>query len=250
MTAWKIAVLVVAGCLGLSLTPACAAEPEHGFVHKVYKDPSGDEAKYVVFIPHDYKGDKAYPVILFLHGSGETGTDGEAQVRVGVGKAIQKNEKTFEFITVFPQAHVRPWRADSPAGKRALAILDQVMKDYKCDSKRVYLTGLSMGGFGTWSFAEKYPDRWAAIVPICGGGNPASAAKVMNIPCWCFQGGADPVVKPERARAMMDAIKAAPGKDKKIDLKYTEYPGIGHNSWDKAYATPELYEWLLKHQSK
>src|SRR5579883_1956958 len=242
MIGWKVVALALAGLCGLSLTAARAADAgKRGFVDRVYKDAEGKEYKYVVFIPHDYKGDKPYPVILFLHGSGETGTDGHKQVQVGLGKAVKKQEQTFPFIVVFPQAHVRPWMAEAPAGKMAIAMLDEVMKDYKCDPKRVYLTGLSMGGFGTWSLAVKYPKRWAAIVPVCGRGDTKQAAKIKDIPCWCFHGDADTAVSVEGSRQMIAALKAAGGSP-----KYTEYPGVGHNSWDKAYATPELYQWLLK----
>ena len=142
--------------------PANAADKKTGFLDRVYKD-----AKYVLFVPHDYKGDKPHPVILFLHGSGETGTDGKKQAQVGLGSAIKKQEKTFPFIAIFPQSQKRTWKADSEDGQRAMAILDEVMKEYKTDPQRVYLTGLSMGGVGTWSFAAKYPEKWAAIVPIC-----------------------------------------------------------------------------------
>jgi predicted peptidase len=246
MTGWKLVALSLAGLCGLGVLPARAADADkQGFVDRVYKDAEGKEYKYVVFVPHDYKGDKPYPVILFLHGAGETGNDGEKQVRVGLGKAIKKQEQTFPCITVFPQAHTRGWGADSPSGKTAIAILDQVMKDYKCDPNRVYLTGLSMGGMGTWSMAIKYPQRWAAIVPICGRGDPKQAEKIKDIPCWCFHGDADTAVSVEGSRQMIAALKAAGGSP-----KYSEYPGVGHNSWDKAYGTPELYEWLLKqHQS-
>ena len=126
-------------------------------------------------MPHDYKGDKEYPLILFLHGSGETGTDGKKQTKVGLGPAMRKQEKTFPFFVLFPQSQKRTWKADSKDAKRALAILDEVQKEYKIDDKRLYLTGLSMGGYGTWSLAAKYPDRWAAIVPVCGGGDPDQA---------------------------------------------------------------------------
>jgi predicted peptidase len=222
-----------------------ADKQEHGFLERVYKDSAGVEAKYVVFIPQDYKGDKAYPLILFLHGRGETGTDGQKQVKQGIGNAIKKQEKSFGFITVFPQAHSPNWKADSSDGKRAMAILDEVMSQYKVNPKRVYLTGLSMGGYGTWSFALQYPDRWAAIVPICGGGDPAQAAKIKHIPCWCFHGDEDKAVNVTKSRLMIDALKEAGGNP-----KYTEYPGVGHNSWDKAYATAELYDWLLQQQLK
>ncbi len=223
-----------------------AEAPAHGFLNRTIKDADGKEAKYVLFVPDDYKadGDKAYPIILFLHGSGETGEDGKKQATVGLAPAIRNQEKSgkhFPFFAIFPQSQKRNWGATSGDGQRAIAILDAVEKEYKIDAKRQYLTGLSMGGFGTWSFAAKYPDRWAAIVPICGGGNPASAAKFKDIPCWVFHGEADPTVNIEKDREMVNALKEAGAKP-----KFTTYPGVGHNSWDKAYATPELYEWLLE----
>jgi predicted peptidase len=241
MTGWNLMGLALGGLLWLGATHARAADKgEHGFLNRVHKDPGGEEAKYVLFIPHDYKGDKPYPIILFLHGAGETGTDGQKQARVGLGSAVRKKEKTFPFIVVFPQSQKRTWQANSGDGQRALAILAEVQKEYKVDPKRVYLTGLSMGGFGTWSMAAAYPDRWAAIVPICGGGNPSQADKIKDIPCWCFHGDADKAVPVDRSRKMIEALKAAGGSP-----KYTEYPGVGHNSWDKAYGTAELYDWLL-----
>src|SRR5437870_7644864 len=246
MTTLRTLALAYGGLLlasGVAL--ATDTEGKHGFLHLVYKDADGKEAKYILVVPHDYKGDKAYPLILFLHGAGETGTDGEKQAEVGLGRAIKKQETSFPFLAVFPQSQKRTWQADSEDGKRAVAILDEVEKNYKVDAKRVYLTGLSMGGFGTWSFAAKYPERWAAIVPICGAGNPAQAEKIKDIPCWCFHGAADPTVKVESSQNMIAALKAAGGHP-----KYDEYPGVGHDSWVKAYSTPELYEWLLQQHLK
>ena len=240
----RLPFLSLVGGLLLAL-PASAAEPETGFLDRVYKNADGSESKYVIFVPKGYKGDKAYPLILFLHGAGETGTDGKKQAQVGLGPAVRKRADTFPFIVVFPQSHKRTWQADSADGKRAIAILNEVEKQYKVDPKRVYLTGLSMGGFGTWSLAAKYPDRWAAIAPVCGGGNPKDAAKLKDIPIWCFHGDADKAVPVQRSRDMIEAIKTAGGMP-----KYTEYPGVGHNSWDKAYGTDELYEWMLKHPKK
>jgi predicted peptidase len=246
MIGWFRATLALAGLLGLVLTEAGGgSKVEHGFVHKVHKDASGDTGKYVVFVPEGYQGDKAYPLILFLHGAGETGTDGEKQAKVGLGPAVKKRATTFPFIVVFPQSQKRTRKADSPDGKRALAILDEVRKAYKVDPKRIYLTGLSMGGYGTWSMAEAHPDKWAAIVPICGGGNPKQAAKIKDLPCWCFHGDADKAVPVQRSRDMIEALKAAGGSP-----KYTEYPNVGHNSWDRAYNTEELYTWLLEHKRK
>jgi predicted peptidase len=219
-----------------------AGDGKTGFIHRVYHGSEG-EGKYIIFVPHSYKGEKSYPLILFLHGAGETGKDGERQAKVGLGPAIKKKEKTFRFFAVFPQSQKRTWKADSADGERALAILKEVQKEYKIDDKRIYLTGLSMGGFGTWSMAAKHPDMWAAIAPICGGGNVKTAAKIKDIPCWCFHGDADKAVKADLSRKMIAALKDAGGNP-----RYTEYPGVGHNSWDRAYGTAELYEWFLKHK--
>jgi predicted peptidase len=243
MTALRTSSLLLFAWLGL--VTIVRADDKHGFLDRVHKDADGKEAKYVLFIPKDYDGKKAYPLILFLHGAGETGTDGKKQAEVGLGKAIKEQADSFPFITVFPQSQKRNWKADSDDGKRALAILDETEKEYKVDKKRVYLTGLSMGGFGTWSMAEALPEKWAAIVPICGGGDPKTAEKIKNIPCWIFHGDADNAVKVERSREIKKALEAAGGKP-----NYTEYPGVGHNSWDKAYATKDLYEWMLKQESK
>jgi predicted peptidase len=224
-----------------------ADKDERGFIDRVFKD--GDkESKYVIFVPHDYKGDKEYPLILFLHGAGESGTDGKKQAAVGLGAAIKKQEKTFPFIAIFPQADKASrtsWHADSPYAQRALKILEQTQKDYKVDAKRIYLTGLSMGGYGTWNIAPAMPTKFAAIAPVCGAGNPADAAKFKDVPCWAFHGDKDTAVKVEGSRDMVKALKEAGGNP-----KYTEYPGVGHNSWDKAYGTDELYDWLLAQKLK
>jgi predicted peptidase len=246
MTFSRSAALFGAALFCLLPSLAKAAPSTSGFHERTIKDPDGKEAKYMLFVPEGYKadGEKAYPVILFLHGSGETGDDGKKQATVGLAPAIRNQEKAgkhFPFFAVFPQSQKRTWGASSSDGERAIAILDEVEKDYKIDPKRQYLTGLSMGGFGTWSFAAKYPERWAAIVPICGGGNPASVEKFKDVPCWVFHGEADPTVNIEKDREMVKALKEAGGKP-----KFTTYPGVKHDSWVKAYATPELYKWLLE----
>jgi len=224
--------------------------PKTGFVNKTFKNADGTTSPYVVFVPKDYDGKKEYPVILFLHGAGETKQpdakkDGKKPVEVGIGPAIKKREKTFPFIVVIPRAEGFGWGATTANAKRALAMLDEVMKEYKVDPKRQYLTGLSMGGMGTWSVAMAHPDRFAAIVPICGRGDTKQAAKIKDLPCWDFHGDADTAVNVSGSRDMIAAIKKAGG-----DPKYTEYPGVGHNSWDKAYGTDELYTWLLEQKKK
>jgi predicted peptidase len=241
------ALILLAALTFLAVAPVRAGDKtEHGFLNKVYKSKDGD-VKYVVFVPEEYKGDKAFPVILFLHGAGERGSDGLKQASVGLGKAIRnklKLNEAFPFIAVFPQC-VKNWTAGAPDAKNGLAILDEVEKTYKTDKSQVYLTGLSLGGYGTWSIAAAYPDRWAAIVPVCGGGSPKTAEKIKDIPCWCFHGDADTAVPVQRSRDMIDALKKAGAAP-----HYTEYPGVGHNSWDNAYGTPELYAWLLKQKHK
>ncbi len=221
-----------------------AAEQERGFLNRVFKE-DNSESKYVLFIPHDYKGDQPCPLILFLHGAGERGKDGLLPVQQGIGNAIKfkGKEKRFPFIVIFPQAALKSnWLAEGKDAKRALAILDEVRKTYKVDDKRTYLTGLSMGGYGTWSLAAAFPEKWAAIVPICGGGDPTTASKIKDIPCWCFHGDEDPAVPVQRSREMIKGLRDAGGNP-----RYSEFPYVGHNSWDAAYVTEELTAWLLQH---
>ncbi|VTT96920.1 Putative peptidase OS=Singulisphaera acidiphila (strain ATCC BAA-1392 / DSM 18658 / VKM B-2454 / MOB10) GN=Sinac_7486 PE=4 SV=1: Abhydrolase_5 [Gemmataceae bacterium] len=238
-------------CLVLALCPALALAadaPATGFIDKTFKNADGTTSPYVVFVPKDYDGKKDYPVLLFLHGAGETKTEkkgGKMPVEVGLGPAIKKREKDFPFIVVIPRAEGFGWGADTANAKRALAMLDEVAKEYKVDAKRQYLTGLSMGGMGTWSIATAMPDRFAAIVPICGRGDPKAAEKLKNLPVWAFHGDADTTVKVEGSRDMIEAIKKAGGSP-----KYTEYPKVGHNSWDAAYGTDDLYTWLLEQKTK
>jgi predicted peptidase len=222
-----------------------------GFQERSAKDASGAEFNYAVFVPYDRKPDAKLPVILFLHGAGESGTDNRKQLDVGLGPAVRKRERTFPFLVVFPQA-TKPeqhlfdtWYHNRPAGQRALAALDDAMKAFPADSERVYLTGVSMGGFGTWSLAHRDPKRWAAMVPICGGGNPTWAAALKDIPCWTFHGVKDESVPVVFTQAMVAALKKAGASP-----KYDEYPDVGHNSWDPAYATDALYEWMLAHKRK
>ena len=161
-------------------------------------------------------------------------------IEVGIGPAIKKRPN-FPFIVVIPHSEKHTWKANTPDGDRALAILDEVMTDYSTDPNRVILSGLSMGGFGTWSLGYAEKQRWAALVPICGGGDPDHAKTLTSMPIWCFHGDADDAVPVKNSRSMIEALKKAGGHP-----KYTEYNGVPHNSWDKAYATDELYTWMLK----
>lgn len=223
-----------------------AADTKAGFVTKTHKNADGSSSEYVVFVPHTYDGTKEFPVILFLHGAGETKGGQKMPVEQGIGPHIKRNEKTFPAFVVIPQAETRGWEADGPNGKRAMAMLDATMKEYKIDANRQYLTGLSMGGYGTWSHAAAYADRWACFAPICGGVRNAdevktTAEKVKGIPCWCWHGDKDTAVKVEKSRELIEAMKKLGAEP-----RYTELAHVAHNSWDAAYATPELVEWMMK----
>ncbi len=196
----------------------------------------------MVFVPRDYTGDKTVPAILFLHGAGRRGTDGRSQTASGLAKAIREKNENFPFLAIFPQAREdENWRPGSAGGKLALAILEQVQSEYRIDPDRITLTGVSMGGQGTWSLAAAEPDRWSAIVPICHGWRPDQASRLKAVPCWCFHGDADEMIPPSQSREMVRAIQEAGGKP-----LYQEFPGVDHNhSADHAYAIPELFEWLL-----
>lgn len=229
----------VAGC----------ARPSTCFQSRVFRGPDGKAVRYALFVPRACTPHRPVPVILFLHGSGEAGTDGLKQTQVGLGPAVRAREASFPFLVVFPQAQENvpathgSWLPGQPDGDRALAILDEVQREYHTDPERVYLTGISVGASGTWQMAVRFPEPWAAIVPICGIGPRTRADALKNVPCWCFHGSADDVVPVEFSRDMIAALKQAGGHP-----RYTEYPGVGHDCWDRAYACEELYDWLLQHR--
>lgn len=234
----------------MTAASASAADAKTGFVNKVYKNEDGHESPYVVFVPPGIDTSKPSPVMLFLHGAGETKGGSMGPMEQGLAPHIKRFETKkwpfkFPFVVVIPQAETRGWQAEGPNAKRAIAMLDATMKEYNGDPKRTYLTGLSMGGFGTWSLANEFPDRWAAIVPVCGGGKVEWAEKIKDIPCWVFHGEEDKAVPVKLSRDMVEALKKAGGKP-----RYSEFPFVGHNSWDAAYSHEELYAWLLKQEKK
>lgn len=198
----------------------------------------GETRKYVVFIPRAYDGSAPTPVVLFLHGSGERGTDGVTPARVGLGPAIERDPEAFPFFAVFPQAR-ETWRADSKDASAAMAALDDVMNRYHVDPARVILTGLSMGGAGAWELAASRPRRFAAVVPICGIGRPESAPSLKTLGIRAYVGDADRERTVLNLRAMTSALKSLGAKP-----QATEYRGVGHNSWDRAYNDPELIAWM------
>lgn len=246
--------------LGLcSTSPLWARRPDTGFLNRTVVV-NGVTYKYQVFVPDNWNKNVKWPVILFLHGSGERGTDGIIPTEIGIGTAIRKHVDRFPFIVVFPQCREHDWWTSVAMEAQVLKALDQSIKEFKGDPQRIYLTGLSMGGYGTWGIAASHPGKFAAIVPVCGGirlphglktptappmddsADPyaATAQKIGKTPVWIFHGDADNRVSVSEARQMNDALKAAGG-----DVRYTEYPGVTHNSWDNAYGEAALYPWLL-----
>jgi predicted peptidase len=229
--------------LALLLTATSQAGEKTG--QQVEKQFANDKFKvpYLLFLPEDYgKADKQWPVIIFLHGAGESGTD-LAKVKKHGPPKIVENKKDFPFIVVSPQAPSFKvgWQVEALD-----ALLADLLAKYKIDPDRVYLTGLSMGGGGTWMWATAHAERFAAIVPICGYKNdPKQAAKLKDLPVWVFHGAKDKSVPLSRSEEMVNALKDAGG-----NVKLKIYPDAGHDSWTETYNNPELYSWLLEQKRK
>ena len=197
---------------------------------------------YLLHLPGGYEGsgDAKWPLLLFLHGSGERGSDLELVKKNGPPKQIAEG-RDLPFIVVSPQCPDGEWWNPSVLN----ALLDEVGAKLRIDPDRIYVTGLSMGGFATWQLGLRTPERFAAIVPVCGGGDPRDAARLRSIPIWAFHGADDPVVNPDLSRRMVAAVQDSGG-----NAKLTLYPGTGHESWVKAYAEPDLYPWLLSQKRR
>ena len=196
--------------------------------------------KYLLYLPKDYDTKESWPLMLFLHGAGERGDDLDRVKLHGPPKLIAKG-KDFPFVVASPQCPGNHWW--EPVALTGL--LDEIVEKYKIDKDRIYVTGLSMGGFGTWSLAAQSPERFAAIVPICGGGEPVKAKLLPSLPTWVFHGAKDPIVPIARSEAMVEALKKAGG-----NVKFTIYPNAGHDAWTETYDNPKLYEWLLEQKRK
>lgn len=203
----------------------------------------GDKAKaldYLIALPDGYKEDgDAVPVILFLHGAGERGKDLDKVKMHGPPKMIEKGHD-FGAIVVSPQCPANTWWT---AHTEVLAaLLDKIERTHNVDKKRIYVTGLSMGGYGTFALTAHQPERFAAAVPICGGGTPKQAKQLTKMPMWVFHGDADRVIPAEESTRMVKQMNQADGENAKL----TVYKGVGHNSWDKAYADEAMWKWLFE----
>jgi predicted peptidase len=217
------------------------------------------EYPYQIYLPPNY-GPNPSPLILALHGGGERGQDGQRQTEVGLGPVLRKNPDRYPSIVLFPQVPIgETWQG--LGARMAIAVLDQAIAEFNVDLSRVYLTGLSMGGNGTWYLAYHYPERFAAMVVICGwisarqgrsgvrfaaiglGDNlfTSVAERCVGLPIWIFHGDGDLAVSVEESRSMAAALKAVGGR-----VEYTEFPGVGHRAWDQAYGMVALSDWLFQ----
>lgn len=221
----------------------------------------GKPYRYVVYVPAEFDPAKRWPVLMFLHGSGERGDDGMRQIEVGLGRAIRWNPERFPMIVVFPQAPPDTQWLGAEA-RFAMMAMEQSIGEFSGDTDRLYLTGLSLGGYGVWHLALEHPGRFAALVPVCGGiVKPESAdsvrqspltadaqepwaftaSRVTETPVWIFHGGGDDVIPPSESQRMREELEKAGG-----NVRYTEFPDVGHDAWDPAYANEELWAWLLR----
>jgi predicted peptidase len=201
-------------------------------------DPNDAETvRYWLYLPKDdeSRSGKKYPLLLFLHGAGERGSDPEKVKVHGPPKLCEKAD-SWPMITVSPQCPSdKYWSAE-----QLILLLDHLMAVYSVDEDRIYVTGLSMGGYGSWMLACEIPDRLAAVAPICGGGDPEQAERLVDLPVWAFHGGADPVVPPKLSGDMIEAIRRAGGRHAKLTI----YPEARHDSWTETYNDPDFYQWL------
>lgn len=232
----RIAALIVS-VIVLSTGFAAADAPQAGQQQPAQVQRQLDVSmKYLLYLPEDYDQQERWPLLLFLHGGGERGDDLELLKMHGPPKLAAAG-KQFPMIIVSPQCPPdERWQSVT-----LLALLDDLSEKYNVDEDRIYLTGISMGGFGLWALAFDAPDRFAALAPICGGGETYWAKSIKHIPAWAFHGELDDGVPVRRSQEMVDALTAAGG-----DPKLTIFPGVGHISWPTVYDDPEFYEWLLE----
>jgi predicted peptidase len=232
--------------IGLASAARAADEPDlrSQLEKRTFKNEAGDTLPYRLFIPKGYDAKQAYPVILFLHGYGENGTNNEAQLKhADVLRFVSaKDQAARPCFLVAPQNPKDLWPGKSSL--LAMEILDALSKEFNIDADRRYVTGLSSGGMGTYFCLSERPDYFAAAVPVCGSGKNEWAPKIAHIPAWGFCGSKDGGFV-EKMKSLNEAVEKAGGK-----WKYTEYEGVGHNSWHKAYAEPELGDWLFQQKRK
>jgi len=228
------------------------------FKKALFKTKANDSLYFRYYAPND-ANNKRYPLILFFHGVGECGSDNIKQLKVGLPDIFKQTQIAYPCCILAPQCPryqkwvnvkfdtLRQAQYANPekSMELVLLLLDQIMLEQNIDTNRIYIMGLSMGGFATWDIITRYPNKFAAAVPVCGGGDESQAYKITQLPLWAFHGAKDPLVKVVRSQNMIAAIRKAGGKP-----HYTEYSDVGHGCWNKAFSNAELYKWLFSQTRK
>ncbi|MFO0574199.1 MAG: phospholipase [Polyangia bacterium] len=261
----------VLGLGAAALVPACAGtrfvpSEQSGFVRYTLATPQGPHS-FFIYRPRQRPPGQKLPVIVYLHGGGERGADGVPPTQVGLGPVVRATLGYFPFVVVFPQCAAGSFWTMPAMAERALAALDVALRDFDGDPERIYVTGNSMGGYGTWLLAARYPGRFAALAPICGGVKPPPGVKVPEearlvdftkdvyaqvaqrigpVPAWIFHGERDWLVPPAESRRMAAAMRAATAPGEPPRVRLTLWPGVGHAAEEPTYASPELFEWFLQ----
>lgn len=221
------------------------------FLERRFVNAPGESMRYLLFIPNEYDNQKKYPLVLWLHGGGARGDSlklilswGDKHGPLFIARA--ENQSAYPCFILAPQCPLGKFWSDPDSEKPrdeirlALEILASIQKEFRLDAARLYVMGISMGGYGTWDIIARRPNTFAAAVPICGGGNSVKAALMKNISIWAFHGDEDNMVDVKESRRMIEAIKRAGGKP-----RYTEYQGLGHNAWERAFAEPDFLAWMF-----
>ncbi|MFA6044896.1 MAG: PHB depolymerase family esterase [Phycisphaerales bacterium] len=257
LAACLLALLLLGGCATQATNSARHGSTDHGILFRSV-NVKGQEHRYAVYVPWNYDPAKPTPTIVFLHGSGECGTDGQKQAVVGLGNAAMFHPQEYPFIIIFPQKpdEDQEWEAFDDL---VIATLVTTRSEFTCDPNRTYLTGLSQGGHGTWTIGSLHPDLFAALAPVCSYGSPrrtptpgvntddvAIATKVRHLPIWAFHGAKDDVVPMDGVKSLIASVKNTqqPGDP---EPKLTIFPNANHNAWDDAYGNSKLGPWFLTH---
>ena len=267
----QAAVFWILACLGAS--SVCGTQPVQAqmsqellrqYRAEEFKSRDGGMIPYRILTPPSLEPGQTYPLVLFLHGAGERGNDNQAQLVHGASEfARADRQKKHPAFVVFPQCPVNQRWVESawdlPSGKNefevapskpmslTLDLVDTLIRDLPIDPNRVYVTGLSMGGQGTWFAAVSKPHRFAAMLEVCGGGDPSWADQYAGIPVWAFHGQKDTVVPISRAREMIVGLTEAGHSP---ELRYTEYPNVGHNSWSQTFKRDDVFDWLFSQRKR
>ncbi len=251
----KIACLTASGIM-LAASAFCGVNPAEVTEALVHEGTDGGRLPYRQYVSGNLADGEKIPLVIFLHGAGERGDDNARQLGNGVDSVMNfAIDHNIHFAMLIPQcpnpaqwvdtpwgdlAHRMPAEPSAPM-KLLIELIDEKLASLPIDQSRIYVTGLSMGGYGTWDLCQRFPDRIAAAIPNCGGGDTTLAWKIRDIPIWAFHGSADTTVPTSRSRDMVAALWACNG-----NIRYHEYPGVGHGCWGATYANPEVLDWMFK----